>query len=129
MPAASDLEVADLDQLGVLLTTDPSALRSFSVDPSKVQLPGIWCRVDQLDEDNLSGLTVSTTLHLIVADADWDRAIANLAPLFNQIKEQLRALGGITGPSRLVGVTLPGSSTPMPALAVPFDLTTTQESE
>lgn len=133
---ADDLQLADLTQLGQLLVGDPadpdnpSPLRSFSIDPSKVNaLPGVWCRVDSLNENNLRGLTISTTLHLIVGEADWDRALKNLAPLWNYLKGQLRNVGGSSGPSLLRGVILPGSQTPMPAIAVPFDLMTTQESE
>jgi hypothetical protein len=129
MPAADDLAVVDLVELGELLTADPSPLRSFSIDPSKLTLPGVWCRVDALAEENLRGLTIRTTLHLIVGEADWDRALSNLAPLWNGLKAQLREHGGSSGDSTLVGVILPGSQTPLPAVAVPFDFTTTQESE
>lgn len=129
--AADDLQLADLAELGDLLVADPSPLRSFNVDPSKVQLPGIWCRIDSLGVETLRGLTISTTLHLIVGDADWNRSAGNLAPLFNHVKGVLRGLDGadITGPATVTGVILPGSQTPMPAFALPVNLTTTQESE
>lgn len=126
---SDDLQLDDLTELGALLIADPSPLRSFSVDPSKVQLPGIWCRVETFNENNLHGLTIGTTLHLITGEADWDRALKNLAPLWNYVKAQLRPLGGSRDASIVTGVVLPGSQTPMPAIAIPFDLTTTQESE
>jgi hypothetical protein len=127
---ADDLQLVDLETLGTLLTGDGSPLRSFSVDPSKVSaLPGVWCRIDSLNEGNLRGLTIRTTLHLIASESDWDRAIDNLAPLWNLVKSRLRDHGGSRDDSTFVGVILPGSQTAMPAVAVPFDLTTTQESE
>lgn len=129
---SDDFNVADLADLGALLTADPSPLRSFSIDPAKVTaLPGIWCRVDALRQENLHGLTLGVTLHLITTEGDWDRSLTKLAELWNSIKATLRPVDGVSsrGDSTLVGVTLPGSQTPLPAIAIPLDLTTTQESE
>lgn len=131
MALPSDLNPADLVALGALLAPEGGPARSFSIDPAKVTLPGIWCRIDGLAFAQLRGLAIKTTLHLVIADTDWDRALTNLAPLLNHVRGVIDAdpdLGDIgPGDVRLVGVPLPGSTTPLPALAVPYTLHTTQE--
>lgn len=130
--AADDFNPADVDELLALLV-EQTSLRSASTDPSKLgALPGCWARIDALRYENLAGLTVALTLHLIVGEQEVGRALAALAPLLNELvpvlnRSDLELGGGPTGDVRVVRVPLPGSTTGLPALAVPFDLNTTQE--
>lgn len=123
---STDLNFADLDELAQLLV-EVDGVRSANVDETKVQTPGVWIRVDGISLDTLAGLTIKTTLFLIVSERDRPRALVELQTLFNKVMPVLRNIGGPTGDTTTAGVVLPGSQTPLPALAVPLDLLTTQE--
>lgn len=120
--AGHEVSFTELDQLAALLAA-VEGCRSASVDPGKVKLPGVWIRHDSLGF-RLGGATHKLTLHLITPEREQGRALPELAALFNALSAQLHQLGGPSGDLQLVGVVLPGSSTPMPALAVPLDLIT-----
>lgn len=133
--AADDFNPADLDELvAALRGADPTheLIRSVSLNPDEVQLPGVWVRFDQLEEDVLAGLTVRVTVHMIVSSAGgFARQLAGLAELRNLVKPVLATYGGPAGPTTRVGVILSTSAgaQPMPALAVPLDLSTRQPEE
>lgn len=133
MMAADDLNPADIAEVvAAIRAADPGAdvIRSVSTDPAEVQLPGVWIRFDGLEENILAGLTVKLTLHLIVANAGgFARVLAGLAELRNLVKPVLTTYGGPNGPTTRTAVILPSSTQPMPALAVPLDLLTTQPEE
>jgi hypothetical protein len=127
--ATDDLNVADLDELVELLkATDPAGetIRSVSLDPSEVNVPGIWVSLTGVGPHTLAGVTISLTLYLIVEDAGFARTLGRLADLYNLVRP---ALPGPPGVATRSGVVLPGSTTPMPALAVPFDMLTTNPEE
>lgn len=128
--AADDFNPADVDELvAAIRAADPDAdvIRSVSINPTEVQLPGVWVRFDGLEEDVLAGLTVKLTVHVIVPNAGgFARVLAGLAQLRNLVKPVLTTYGGPTGPTTRTGVILPSSTQPMPALAIPLDLLTDQ---
>lgn len=133
--AVDDFNPADLDELvEAINATDPTheLIRSASLNPDEVQLPGVWVRFDELEEDNLAGLTVRVTVHLIVPNAGgFARQLAALAELRNTVKPALDTFGGPTGPTERLGVILSNSAgaQPMPAFAVPLELSTHQPEE
>lgn len=116
----------DLDELAGRFKA--AGVRSVELDPAKVNAPGVWLRVDTLDQGELAGdVTFGITVHLIVPERGVRRGLDELGVLYNTVAPVLAGIGGPTGQVRLVGVQLPGSSTPLPALAIPIDLDTTQE--
>jgi hypothetical protein len=130
--AVDDFNPADLDELTAAIKgADPTGelIRSASLNPDEVQVPGVWVRFDGLAYDVLAGLTVKLTLHLIVPNAGgFARVLGKLAELHNLVKPVVAGYGGPSGNTTRTGVLLPGnSSNPMPALAIPLDLLTDQE--
>lgn len=129
--AVDDFNPADLDELvAALKAADPSAevIRSVSFNPDEVNVPGIWIRFDGLDDDLLAGCTVKLTLHLIVANAGgFARVLAALAGMRNLVKPVVAGYGGPSGTTTRTSVLLSGTAAPLPALAVPLDLLTSQE--
>lgn len=129
--AVDDFNPDDLDELvDALKGADPSGeiIRSVSIDPDELQLPGVWVRFDGLTDNLLAGVTVNLTLFLIVPNAGGiKRVLAALAGLRNTVLPVVRTYGGPNGPTTRSSVLLPGTTpTPMPALAVPLDLLTSQ---
>lgn len=132
--AVDDFEPTDLDELvEAIKAADPTheLIRSVSLNPDEVKLPGVWIRFDGLDDNLLGGVTVNLTLHLIVANAGgFARVLAGLAQLRNLVKPVVVGYGGPNGRTTRTSVILPGNtSTPMPALAMPLDLLTSQPEE
>lgn len=128
--AVDDFNPADIDELVAdLLAADPDhdTLRSVSLNPDEVNLPGVWVRFDGLDDNLLAGVTVKLTLHLIVGNSGgFSRVLDQLAAMRNLIKPVLVRYGGPNGPTVRTSVILPANTTPMPALAMPLDLLTNQ---
>jgi hypothetical protein len=120
--APVQLDPADLDAL-VDLVKSAGGFTSVSLDPAEVKiLPGVWIRVDLIDVlDTLAdGYTrVPTTLHLIVGSKPVGAALHELLPLLDQLCAVLTPTGDVT----IVGVNT-GLATPLPALAVPFEMRT-----
>lgn len=116
----------DLRELGQLLgTAAPApALRVVTSDPSKVLTPGVWLRFDRARHDKLSGgYSLDVTAHLVVPDQGVPRAHKQLSELFTTLQPTLEQVGYTGDSLAFVGLVLPGSSTPLPALAVPLTLT------
>ncbi len=124
MPEPDDFATADLDEL----LTDLRAVgfRGVDLDPTKALPGGAWVRIDGLQPDTLAGLVVEVTVHLLVPERDHGRTLDALAVAYNTAKPVLREFGPL-GVATLTGVVLPGSQTPIPALAVPVTINTTQE--
>lgn len=128
--AVDDLNPADLAELVTALKAagTPEQIRSVSLDPDKVQLPGIWVRFDGVRENSLAGLTVRTTVFLIVPAAGGiSRQLAALAELRNVVAPVIKSYGGPNGDTTRTGVILPSGPAALPSLAVPLDLLTSQE--
>lgn len=115
----------DLRDLGQLLGTavPGPALRVVTSDPTKVRTPGCWLRFDRARHDVLSGYSLDVTAHLVVPDQDVPRAHKQLSELFTSLQPTLEQVGYTGDNLAFVGLVLPGSSTPLPALAVPLTLT------
>lgn len=131
--AVDDFNPADLVELvDAIKAADPSGelIRSVSFNPDEVKVPGVWLRFDGLDDGILAGLTVKLTLHLIVPNAGgFGRVLAQLAELRNLVKPVVATYGGPNGPTVRTGVILSTTTQPLPALAIPLDLLTTQDEE
>jgi hypothetical protein len=129
--AVDDFNPADIDELlAAVKAADPTGelIRTVSLNPDEVQLPGVWVRFDGLDDNLLAGLTVKLTLHLIVPNAGgFSRVLGKLAELRNIVKPVIAVYGGPNGPTSRTSVILSTNTQPMPALAIPLDLLTTQE--
>lgn len=123
--ATDDLNLDDLDDLVALVKA--AGVRSVELDPAKVNAPGVWVRFDGIATGTLSGLTLRTTLFLVVPEQDRKRAGKALQELFNKVVPVLRTIGGPSGDTTPAGLALPPSQTPLPALAVPMDLLTINE--
>lgn len=125
-----DFNPDDLDELvAAIKAANPAGdiIRSVSMNPDEVQLPGVWLRFDAVEYGNLAGLTVKLTLHLIVANAGgYARVLAALAGMLNLVKPVVAGYGGPNGPITRTAVLLSSSTQPTPALAVPLDLLTEQ---
>lgn len=131
--AVDDFNPQDITDLAAAIkAAAPELIRSASVNPDEVQVPGVWIRFDGIEDTTLGGgLTLNLTLHLIVPNAGgFARVLAQLAELRNAVKPVVAGFGGPSGPTTRTGVILPANSTtPLPALAVPLALLTEQNEE
>lgn len=123
----TDLDFTNLDDLATLIKA--AGVRSVETDPGKINPPGVFIKVDGIGDNLLSGVTIQTTLYLVVPDQDVRRALSALADLYNLVYPVLRSVGGPTGPIRTTGLVLPNAQTPLPSLAAPLDLLTTPNEE
>lgn len=111
------LDFANLDQLVAVLR---GAGMSASVNPEDVNLPGAWVTVEGIRTLTVDHqLQLACVVYLVAADADYARAYAQLAELYNQAIPAALTPDDVVVPQ---GVVLPGNSTPMPALRVPVNL-------
>lgn len=120
----------DLRELGQLLGTAVPApkLRSVTSEPTKVDTPGCWLRFDRARHDLLSGgYSLDVTAHLVVPNQETWRAHDQLSDLFTDLQPTLERVGYAGDGLAFVGLVLPGSSSPLPALAVPLTLTIDSE--
>lgn len=122
----------DLRELGQLLVTASNGggqpLRSVVVDAAKLVTPGCWLRVDSIRMETLAAShTVATTVHLVVPDSDPERAHTRLSALFTALRPTLETVGYSGADIAFTGLLIPGSSTPLPALAIPVELHITEE--
>lgn len=122
----------DMRELGQLLKAagpaDADKLRSITVDASKLLTPGVWLRIDAIRWEVLAGgHTVATTVHIVVPDSEPERAHTRLSKLFKSLRSTLEQVGYTGGDVAFTGLLVPGSSTPLPALAIPVELHITEE--
>lgn len=122
MTAPVQLDPADLDAL-IALVKSAEGINSASFDAADVKvLPGAWVRIDAIDVVDVlaDGCTrVATTIHLIIGSKPVGAALKDLLPLLDSLCEVLTPTGDVA----LVGVNT-GLQTPLPALAVPFEMRT-----
>lgn len=92
-----------------------------SIDPAKVNPPGVWVHLaGPLDHDTLGCSTLPVDLVLVVADTTDDAALAALAALHDKVLAVVDA----AGPIRFQGTVLPGPDlTALPSLVVPIQIT------
>jgi hypothetical protein len=116
------LDPADLAALRTLI--DGAGDFTVSYEPADLKvLPGVWIRVDAIDllSTLADGHTrVPVTLHLVTRTKPIEKALGDLLPMLDAVCSVLTPAGDVT----ITGVVLPGSQTPMPALAVPYELRT-----
>lgn len=121
-----DFDPADLAAL-VELVAAAEGIKTASAEPADLsRLPGVWIRLDGIDYDRLGdGSTIAATVHVIVGEQDFTRALTQLAPLVDAVRGQLAA-AGIPATDRAVpvAVTLPGSEAGCPAFALPVLVST-----
>lgn len=116
----------DLRELGQLLGTAVPAprLRGVTSEPTKVQTPGCWLRFDRARHSLMDGgYELDVTAHLVVPEQETWRAHDQLSALFTDLQPTLERVGYAGDGLAFIGLVLPGSSTPLPALAVPLTLT------
>lgn len=129
MSAPVVLNPADLAAFLDLLRAK-DRISSASTDPSKVQTPGVWVRIDNIDAGPLAaGAEVDMTLFPVAGDLDWDDAWKVLLPLQDDVLAVLNEIGGAGAPISPTSLVLQGSQAPKPALSIPFTLHTAPEEE
>ncbi len=122
----------DLRELGQLLSdaVPVPRLRTVTSEPSKVDTPGCWLRFDRVRHNILDGgYELDVTAHLVVPEQEVWRAHDQLSALFTDLQPTLERVGYTGDGIAFVGLILPGSSTPLPALAVPLTLTIEPDTE
>lgn len=91
-----------------------------TIDPAKVNTPGVWLRLGLLDGDTLASSTLRADAVLIVPDTTDEAALAMLAEMYDAVL----ALVDADGPARWQGTILPGPDlTALPSLVVPVQIT------
>lgn len=91
-----------------------------SLDPAKVNAPGVWLRLLPVDHDTLGGSTLRAEATCVVPDTTDDAALDGLAALHDAVL----ALVDPDGPCRWQGTILPGPDlTALPSLVVPVLIT------
>jgi len=103
------------------LTDLAAALRkagvAASVDPSDLNLPGVWVTLDRMADPTLNGWgTVRARLILLVADRDHQRALEALATLLLAVQEVVEP------DSDVEAGTFTNSGTEVPGLSFTIDL-------
>jgi hypothetical protein len=88
-----------------------------SIDPAKVNPPGVWLRLLPLEHDTLgAGSTLRAEAVCVVQDVPDDAALDLLADLHDRVV----ALVDVDGPCRWQGTILPGPDlSALPSLVVP----------
>lgn len=123
--ATTDLDFANLDQLVTALKA--AGVRSASIDPAELNLPGVLIEVTGVSLDLLAGVTIKLNLVCLVSDDKPKQAAKQLQALFNKVADVARAHGGPTDDSTVGRWVLPGSAAELPGISVPLDLITTSE--
>lgn len=118
----------DVDDLGELLNAADARIKSCTLDSARLQVPGVWVRVDQLQQELLTdSYTIRATAHLVVKGAEPSKALNALGDHLDALLPVLESVGYTGDPINLTGLILPGSSSPLPALAIPLALHITEE--
>ena len=104
-------------------------IRSVDLDVTKVNPPGVWVQFVGFGQVTLNGLAVHLVLNVLAPDTEPRAALDVLAPLTRTVLAGIAGLGGPTGEVTATGLIVAGSgsSTPLPAFTIPFDLYTLQE--
>lgn len=126
-----DPELPQLTQLqDALLDAEGDAIRSASLDPAEITVPGVWLRLTGLDY-TLQGAPLQLQLVMVVGDTDGGiRAARELAKLHNAVAEVLAGLPALDPPLYVslnglptaATAVLSDTGTPLPALVVPITI-------
>lgn len=91
-----------------------------TLNPADLNLPAAWVNVETIRALTVDGsLQLEVAVYLIAPDGDYTVAYDTLAELYNATATVLSPDGPVTPQ----GVVLPGTSTALPALRVPVNLT------
>ena len=110
-----------------LLAAPDNAIRSASMDPAEITVPGVWLRLTGLDY-TLSGAPLQLQLVMVVGDTDGGvRTARELAKLHNAVAAvlddpELGLYVSINGLPTAATAVLSDTGTPLPALVVPITL-------
>lgn len=97
------------------------------LDPAMVNLPGAWVTCEGFQATSLGGgMTLFGVVYFLSPDLDAQRALQNLADLYNQV---VPSVFTPDGPVTIQAVQLPDTTTELPALRVPVNLFTTPTPE
>ncbi len=107
--------LAPVAELRALL--DAAGIRNAE-DPARLTPPGVLVQVTGFDRDTLAATVVACRLLLVVPAGDYQRSLSALVVLLNRVCEVVDP----DGPTTAASLTLPGDATPLPALAVPLNL-------
>lgn len=121
-----DLDFGDLDALVAVLRAGGI---EADTNPAALNLPGVWVAAREVVPE-FNGLTVRVRLFCVVGNVDPADVGAEFARLFNGCKNTLRAdpvMPNVIEAATVEAVMMPGYDQPLPALAIPLDLHTTQE--
>lgn len=122
-----DLTVV-VDELGAELKAAADELRVVSLEASQVRTPGVWVRVDGVSQVTLRGdWQIDAVAFLVVQATDTGRSWDKLATLLHKLTPTLSRVGYTGATITPTGLILSGSSTPLPALAIPLELHYTEE--
>lgn len=123
-----DTDLGTITQLTDALVADPSeTIRSASLDPAEITVPGVWLRFTGLDY-TMQGAPLQLQLVMVAGDTDGGiRAARALAKLHNAVAAVLDALPpglfvNINGLPTAATAVLSDTGTPLPALVVPITL-------
>jgi hypothetical protein len=128
-----DTDLPQLTQLAEALVAAPdNAIRSASLDPAEITVPGVWLRFTGLDY-TLEGAPLQLQLVMVVGDTDGGIRVAReLAKLHNAVAEVLGQLDApdaeaplyvnIAGLPTAATAVLSDTSTGLPALVVPITI-------
>lgn len=109
------IDFARVDDVCTLLKS--AGVRSVDVDSAKVARPGIWVKVERVNQrDRLGGYSFGLTLYGVVADKDPRRAAADLQLLLNKVTRVADADGPIT----FQDLAMPDGAV-LPSFAFPLD--------
>jgi hypothetical protein len=110
-----ELTFQPLIDVAQLLTT--AGMRA-TVTPEDVDPPGAWVTLEEFSQRTVRGdLRVTAAVYLIVPNTDHQRAMEQLAELYNLARTVLTP----DGPVRSQGVILPSDpGQPLPALRLPL---------
>lgn len=87
-----------------------------SIDPARVNAPGVWLRLLPVEHDTLAATTLRAEAVCVVPDTTDDAALDLLADLHDKVL----ALVDPDGPCRWQGTILPGPDlTALPSLVIP----------
>lgn len=126
MVPLEDDELTTVGQLLVdLLAAPDDAVRSASMDPAEIVVPGVWLRMVGLDY-TLGGAAVQAQLVLVVGDTDGGIRVAReLVKLHNavcQVLQDSEVYVSPNGATTAATAVLSDTGTPLPALVVPVNI-------
>lgn len=124
-PAALDELVALIDG-GITDPEDPGYVQT-SLDPTDLNLPGVWVVLDTFGGGTLAAGEYSCRVFVIAPSVTPSQALGILAPIFNTVVGRLDAGQIARQPATTELVVIPGTEgQQLPAIAIPVTFTYTE---